>query len=184
MSDAPTDLLADLLLLSWDDLDRWLLTEANTLTRQRLQPSTTAYVMHGGTLTLWIQTPPLCEADAEQIGRALGNMVHPTQPDQVVLTFPAVALDRSGSPTTMLHAMAGERRGDWRHVQVPLPYDDPQTPIELSDGTTADEWTRHVRAVFDDAPPPAPDLSKVRHLEAEFTVAVNPNGPAGTLAHT
>jgi hypothetical protein len=111
MSDAPTDLLADVLLQSWDELHRWMLSEADTLTRERLQPTTTAYVMHGGTLTVWIQTPALCAADAEQIGRALGAMIHPVQPDQVVLTFPVPALGRSGPGATAVRRAGNSDRG-------------------------------------------------------------------------
>lgn len=173
----------DLFPKSWGDVDRWLLAEARELARLHVEPETAAYVMHQGQTTMYIRTPRVYEDEGEdeQIGRALANIIHPMRPDQVLLTFPGVALDRNGRPTPTLRALAGTRQGGWRGVQVPLPYYDPPQPSVSSDVTIVDDWTVYVRAVFDDAPPPPPDLTKVRHLEDEFTIAVNPDSPGAAL---
>jgi LmbE family N-acetylglucosaminyl deacetylase len=175
------DATADLLPQSWDDVDRWLLAEARELIRLRVEPETAAYVMHQGEPTMYIRTPPLRDDEDEQIGRALANLVHPLRPDQVLLTYPDDAVDQRGTLTATLRALAGTREGGWRGVQVPLPYDDPREPVVSSEATLADDWTAHVRAIFDDAPPPPPDLSKVHHLEDDFFVAVNPDSPGAAL---
>ncbi|HEX6255542.1 MAG TPA: hypothetical protein VFZ70_06985 [Euzebyales bacterium] len=176
------DDIANPLLQTWDELDRWLVAEARELARLRLEPETTAYVLHDGMTTLLIRTPPLCAADAEPIGAALAHMIHPLRPDQVVVTYPAATVLADGAPVDLMHAMAGQRGGTWRHVQVPLPYLRPHTGIALTALPTPDPWTAPVHAVFEDEAPPPPDLSKVHHTDAEFTVAVNPDGPAAGLA--
>jgi hypothetical protein len=182
MSNSPlAHAVDDLLPTSWDDVDRWLLAEARQLTRLRVEPETAAYVMHEGEVTLYVRSPPPCDHDAEQIGRALATFVHSMLPDQVLFTFPGVAVDRTGAPTTMLRAMAGTRDGEWRDTQVPLPFADPQAPIAATEVTIDDDWIAPVRQVFDNAPPPRPDVSKVRHVQDEFTVAVNPNSPGAAV---
>lgn len=182
MSTPAADDIANRLLQSWDDVDRWLLAEARELTRLRLVPDTTTYVLHGGVTTLLIRAPDPCAADAEQIGAALAHMVHPLQPDQVLVTLPGTTQVIGGAPIATMRAMAGERGGAWRHLQLPLPYGHPDGEIVLATVETAAPWAAPVQAVFDNAAPPPPDVSEVHHVDAEFTIAVNPNGPAADLA--
>jgi len=177
-----TDDFTNPLLHAWDDVDHWLVEEARELARRDLAVETTAYVLHGGVTTLAIRAPWLCRADADQIGIALAHMVHPMQPDQVLVVSPEPAGRPSVPAPTTMHAMLGERGGAWRHVRVPVPYDDPRGTIVPMRDASPDPWTTHVEAVFGDDSPPAPDVSKVRHVEEEFIVAVNPDGPAGDLA--
>ena len=177
-----TDDFTNPLLQAWGDVDRWLVDEARELARLDLALETTAYVLHGGVTTLAIRTPRLCPADADQIGIALAHMVHPMQPDQVLVIFPGAAGRPSVRAATTMHAMLGERGGAWRHVRVPVPYDDPRGTIVPTTDAAPDPWTAHVEAVFSDDAPPAPDVSKVRHVDEEFVVAVNPDGPAADLA--
>lgn len=176
-----TDDVANHLLQSWDDVDRWLLAEAREHARLGLVPETTAYVLHGGVTTLLIRPPVPCRTDAEQVGAALADMIHPLEPDQVLLTFPSAAAGNGGAPIDALQAMAGERGGAWRHVRLPLPYDRPDADVALATTATPAPWTAPVQAVFDDVAPPLPDVSKVHRRDAEFTIAVNPDGPAADL---
>ena len=188
-------------LQSWDDVDRWLLAEAREHARLGLVPHTTAYVLHRGVTTLLIRPPKPRTADAHQVGAALAHMIHPLEPDQVLLTFADAAGVTGGDPIDTLQAMAGERDGfaepgsakravdrlrrppdTWRHLRLPLPYDHPDADIALATIATPAPWTTPVQAVFGDVPPPPPDISKVHHRDAEFTIAVNPDGPAAHLA--
>lgn len=165
-------------LQTWDDVDRWLLAEAREAADLRITPDPTAVVLHGGVTTLVIRTPPL-SADAEQVGRALAHMIHPLRPDQVLVTFPGSTRDRQ---VGRLYAMAGERGHAWRHLQLPVPYFDPRTEIALTTVARPHHWTTYIRPVFDEDAPPPPEVSKVRHLDEEFIVAVNPDGPAAAMA--
>lgn len=169
-------------LQSWDDVDHWLLAEAREHARLGLVPQTTAYVLHGGVTTLLIRPPTPCTADAHQVGAALAHMIHPLEPDQVLLTFADAATVTGGAPIDALQAMAGERGAAWRHLRLPLPYDHPDADIALATIATPAPWTGPVQAVFGDVAPLPPDVSKVHHRDAEFTIAVNPDGPAAHLA--
>lgn len=167
------------LIERWSDVDAWLLAEAWTLLRDRAVPDTTAFVFHGGVASVVIQTPSLFDEQAEVIAAALAQMIHPMEPDQVLITVPGLYGVRSDDPAPLVTARAllGERNGTWRHRVYPLPYDDPQPCTGAIVLDAPEPWASRLPAIFDDAPPPPPDLAKVRDLSKEFTVAVNPTGP-------
>lgn len=171
------------LIERWSDVDAWLLAEAWTLLRQHARPDTAAFVFHRGVTSVVIQTPSLFDEDAEVIATALCYMIHPLQPDQVLITVPGLYGLRHDDPSPLMtaRAMLGERNGTWGHRVYPLPYDEPQPRTGAIALDVEEPWASRLPAIFGDAPPPSPELANVRDLSGEFTIAINPTGPLADI---